>query len=79
MISLKKWLNITKYIGFSQTHFDIFIILVKNSVFFLQNIINNEVNVLKYTDKKIQQNGGGGVRKMLTMADKGGKGGWGKC
>ena len=51
---------------FSQTHLNIFIILVKNSVFFLQNVIIHEDNVLEYTDK----NG-----EMLTMADKGGRGG----
>ena len=51
MISLTKWLKITKYTGFSQTHLDIFIIWVKYIAFVLQNFIMHEDNVLEYTDK----------------------------
>ena len=56
MISLTKLLKITKYIGFSQTHLDIFIIWVKNFVLFLQNFIIYEDNVLENTDKNYKAN-----------------------
>ena len=55
MISLTKWLKITKYTGFSQTHLDIFIILVKNSVSFLQNFIIHEDNVRENTNKNYKK------------------------
>ena len=47
------------YFFFSQTHLDIFIILVKHSVFSLQNFIIYEDRILEYTDKNCAAKGGG--------------------
>ena len=64
----------------------------KDCVFFLLNLIIHEHNVLEYTNKNGESNGGGvkqmltgrtkgggGADEMLTMTDKGGKGGLGKA
>ena len=77
MIFLTNWLKITKYIGFSQTHLYIWIILVKNCVFFLQNVIIPEDNVLEYTEKIYAAKGGG--LKNADRADKGGRVGLGNA
>ena len=68
------------YNGFSQTPLDIFITFVKNCFFFFQNCIIHEDNVIEYTDQSNANDdradkGGGGVREMLTMTDKRGRGG----
>ena len=64
MISLTKWLeNKNKLFFFSQTHLDIFIILVQKSVFFLQCFIIHEDNVLEYPDKNYAAKGEG-VRRI---------------
>ena len=72
-----KWLKIYKYTGFSPTHLHLFIGLVNNSVFFLQNFINHELNVLEYTDKNYV-----GKREGVGKCWQGwrrGEGGLGKC
>ena len=62
-----------------------FIILVKSSVFFLQNYIIHEDNALEYTEKNYAAKvgevrltglakGGGAVGEMLTLAGEGGRG-----